>query len=61
MLIITRKTNQKIHIGSDITIEVVDIRGSQVRIGISAPKDVLVLREELVPGGPAGTGTVSKH
>jgi len=47
MLILTRKIGERINIGNDITITVVNIEGSQVRIGIDAPKDVIVHREEV--------------
>jgi carbon storage regulator len=48
MLVLTRKNGEKIVIDGDIEITVLEIRGSQVRLGIVAPKDVSVLREELV-------------
>jgi carbon storage regulator len=48
MLILTRRPMQTLAIGSDITITVVEIRGSQVRIGVSAPGDVPVLRGEIL-------------
>ena len=47
MLILTRKENETILIGENISIKVVEIRGRQVRIGIEAPADILVLREEM--------------
>ena len=47
MLILTLKENEKILIGDTITIMVVEIRGKQIRLGIEAPDDVLVLREKL--------------
>ncbi len=47
MLVLTRKINESIRIGDDITIKVLEIRGSQVRLGIEAPEDVKVYREEL--------------
>ena len=47
MLVLTRKTNQKIVIGDDIEITIVEISGSQVRIGITAPRDVRVNRREV--------------
>lgn len=47
MLILTRKRNEKIMIGDSIEIVIVDIRGEQVQIGISAPKDVPVHRQEV--------------
>jgi carbon storage regulator len=48
MLILTRRPKQTLTIGADITITVVEIRGSQVRIGVSAPTDVAVLRGEIL-------------
>lgn len=47
MLVLTRKTNQRIVIGDDIEITIVEISGSQVRIGITAPRDVRVHRREV--------------
>lgn len=47
MLVLTRKLGEKIAIGSDITIALLEIRGDRVRIGIDAPKEIPVLREEL--------------
>jgi carbon storage regulator len=47
MLILTRKPTESITIGSDITVVVLGIKGNQVRIGVAAPKDVAVHREEI--------------
>jgi carbon storage regulator len=47
MLILTRKAGETILIGENISITVVEIRGRQVRLGIDAPADILVLREEM--------------
>ena len=47
MLVLTRKLNERIFIGNDISIQIVMINGNQVRIGINAPKNCLVLREEV--------------
>ena len=47
MLVLTRKVNQSIIIGDDIKIVVVDVRGDQVKLGIQAPKDISVHREEI--------------
>lgn len=47
MLILTRKIGESIAIGDDIQIHVVDIRGGQVKLGIMAPKDVEIYREEI--------------
>jgi carbon storage regulator len=47
MLILTRKLDEKIMIGDDITITVIEIRGDQIRIGVDAPKNVKVFRREV--------------
>ena len=47
MLILTRRQNQSIKLGSEITLRILAIKGGQVRVGIDAPKDVAVYREEL--------------
>jgi carbon storage regulator len=48
MLILTRRPGESIQVGEDIEISVLEIRGNQVRIGINAPAEVLVLRSELL-------------
>jgi len=48
MLILTRKTGEVITIGEDIQIHVLSIKGGQVRIGIDAPRDIPVNREEAI-------------
>ncbi len=47
MLVLTRKENQGILIGSDITVTVINIDGDKIRLGIDAPKNVRVIRQEL--------------
>ena len=47
MLILSRKIDEKIKIGSDITITLIDVHGDQVKIGVEAPKDVKVFRQEV--------------
>lgn len=47
MLILSRKTDQQIKIGDDITLTIIEVRGEQVKIGIDAPKSVKVFREEV--------------
>lgn len=48
MLVLTRKKQEKIQIGDNVTITVVRIKGNTVRVGIEAPHDVRVVRGELV-------------
>jgi carbon storage regulator len=47
MLILTRRTGETITIGNDVTVTVLGVKGNQVRIGINAPKNVAVHREEV--------------
>lgn len=47
MLILTRKVNESLIVGDNITITVLGVKGNQVRIGVNAPKDVAVHREEI--------------
>lgn len=47
MLVLSRKENQRIRLGDDITITIVRVAGDQVRLGIDAPRTVPIVREEL--------------
>jgi len=47
MLILTRKLGERITIGDDISVTVLEIKGSQVRLGIEAPKGIGVYRQEI--------------
>lgn len=47
MLVLTRRIGESIKIGDDITLTVTDVNGSQVKLGIAAPSDVPILRQEL--------------
>ena len=47
MLILTRRIGEKLVVGDDVFIEVLGIQGNQVRIGIDAPKEISVHREEI--------------
>jgi carbon storage regulator len=47
MLVLTRKLNESIKIGENITITIVDVSGGKVRIGVDAPKEIRVIRSEV--------------
>lgn len=47
MLLLTRKVGEKLRIGDDVTVSVLGVKGCQIRIGIEAPRDVKVHREEV--------------
>ncbi len=47
MLILTRRVGETVMIGDDVTITVLGVKGNQVRVGINAPKNVAVHREEI--------------
>ncbi len=47
MLLLTRRDGESIHIGDDIKVTVLEVKGNQVKIGIDAPGDIAILREEL--------------
>jgi carbon storage regulator len=60
MLILTRREGESVRIGEDVTVTVLRVKGSQVRIGVNAPKDVAVQREEIAERMRAeGTGAVN--
>lgn len=47
MLILTRKVNEALMVGDDVSVTVLGIKGGQIRIGINAPRDVSVHRQEV--------------
>jgi len=72
MLVLSRKESQRIRLGDSIVVTIVKIGGDKVRVGIEAPDDVLVLRDELeawgdhiapgtTPPEPAATTTKAKE
>ena len=59
MLILTRRIGETLMVGDDVTITVLGVKGNQVRIGVNAPKDVAVHREEIyerIQNEKAGNG-----
>ena len=61
MLILTRRINEMLNIGDDIEVIVLGINGNQVRIGIDAPRDVPVHREEIYRKIQAEKGVLTKE
>jgi carbon storage regulator len=65
MLILTRKVGELIRIGDAVTVRVLEVRGSQVRLGVDAPSEVRIFREEVyramqdgqAPAAPDGPKT----
>ena len=47
MLILTRRVGETVMIGDEVTVTVLGVKGNQVRVGVNAPKDVAVHREEI--------------
>ena len=47
MLILTRRVGETVMIGNDVTVTVLGVKGNQVRVGVNAPKEVAVHREEI--------------
>jgi carbon storage regulator len=60
MLVLSRKVGEKIVIGGQIHLTVTEIRGSGVRVAIEAPRDVVILREELARCADPGIEPVSQ-
>jgi len=52
MLVLSRKKEEKIMIGDNIVIKVIDIKHNRVRLGIEAPKEIHILREEIIEEKP---------
>lgn len=55
MLVLSRKAGERIKLGDSIVVTVVGVSGDKVRVGIQAPTDILVLRDELQPHDPDKT------
>lgn len=56
MLILTRKKNETIHIGDGISVTVIRVSGNKVRLGVTAPRELRVMRIELEDAQPKGDG-----
>jgi len=51
MLVLSRKRTQRLFLGADIVVEVTEIRPGKVRLGITAPRELPIYREEVAPDG----------
>jgi carbon storage regulator len=60
MLVLSRKKNESIRIGENIEITVLEVRGDRVRIGITAPQEVRVMRSELLTPTSVETSRVTR-
>ena len=56
MLVLTRRVKERLYIGENVCVTVLRLASGQVRLGIEAPRDVSVVRAELVDGRPARAG-----
>ena len=53
MLVLSRKAGEKIKIGEDVTMQVIRIQGTTVKLGFDAPQSVRILRDDIIKGGPS--------
>jgi len=60
MLVLSRKLGEKIHIGDNICITIVDIDRGKIRLGIEAPRDVPIFRQELLASNPTPPAPTDK-
>lgn len=61
MLVLTRKVDQKIHVGNDVVITIVHIKGQSVRVGIDAPRQVRIMRGELQSNVESSSSVETSH
>ena len=63
MLVLTRKIGERIRIGDTVVVQVLEVRGTQVRLGVEAPSEVRIYREEIYrpQGTPSGTQPGTGH
>ena len=61
MLVLSRKLGEKIRIGDNICITVVDVERGKIRLGIEAPRDIPIFRQELLTGHDRPTVVVPAH
>jgi carbon storage regulator len=61
MLVLTRKVNERIVIDGDVVIQVLEVLGNRVRLGITAPSGVTILREELLNREKQAEGPASSQ
>ncbi len=60
MLILTRRVGESLIIGDNVTLTVLGVKGNQVRVGVDAPRDVTVHREEIAQRDDTNNGSSAK-
>lgn len=58
MLVLTRKIGEAIHVGNDMEVVVLEVKGGRVKLGFAAPRDVQIRRSELPEVSQFGTGSL---
>ena len=61
MLVLTRKLMEKVYIGDEICVTIVRLEGGQVRLGIEAPREISVVRAELLPAASSRHSQIQTH
>ena len=61
MLVLSRRQSERIRVGDSIVVTVVRVAGDKVRLGIEAPAEVRILRDELTADHPAGRATYAER
>lgn len=61
MLVLSRKVNERIQIGSEITVTVVRLSANTVRLGVEAPSDMAIVRDDIGSGSLGGTSGSEVH
>ena len=61
MLVLTRRPNESFYVGDDVNIMVLEVKGSQVKIGIEAPKEIQIVRDDVKSSVPNSNSAHRHH